>query len=942
MRNSQTSSASDLGVEEQPQSPSTDSTCSFFSTSTRATSVEGKVMSGVSPDKAECGGAPRRPVGHFSRSINGQGASAEPAQTPESSTDGVSECQPRFDSLQELLERAGYKDTRVVTPQAKVLANAARSFSSSIGSTSSTAGDSRPQGHFASTGPAKCSPSDEGRRCPPLDNTTLPPLKSAKSSSGGVSKWISRLWRSDSDGTGHTASGQQQGRAAAAEPTSAHFPTVQCPDETGKSPSPRAQTPTDQPADWRSSLSRKVADGQGSPRGGRRIPNASSPDKDKIQFLYGNDAGVRTRSKVTLWKGSLAYRRSHQDLQASNVSAEPIKVLKTKGSLGHLRGGVGVGISSIDCNSTFPVFQKSGTPPLPRLLQQDASPTGTQTRAISASPPSPSHPASSSRGPSRKPRADGLDCQSARDPDDDVNAAIEAISSNENATSIEYRSHTTASANLFGAVAKPLMISEPAVAPRNADCFKGPETRGLRHAKSVEALRSALEAKRQKRPGMKTRHSVIGQQSASSRRDAVPPVPRLPSLPTDSSTLPQTSCSDPDLAAQLNDNVRTTYQADELLADGSGDASPAGVLSPERPAGPPVLTLTSPTGVHSPKFINLSGSEFEPRTLSPPVHGGRMLVHEGGVASGGGGGRPDGQTSVSRGRARRRSLSRRPARAPSADGSESVSSDGAESVASQASSPLSPSDRPRRTRRGCRAGRKHRSASREGQAAQRAGPSLEESGLESGIAGGANPRTHPEPCTTAILRRSTSARVVNRRGAAPDAQACTRSFGAAVKDLGDDDGLGEAEDDPFMAHVSAREKARAPSAPGQDRGIASILASRHGDEDADDGENVRPDVGAGGADGAPRLKQQRSNGSLRGRILGRATTASQAESARLGRTDGRPCPVGTQRTSMPSASTVVRQMSRPPPSHGRVASLDSPTKAVVARRRDAALTALRR
>lgn len=606
------------------------------------------------------GGTPRLP------SAPASSATMTPPPGPGSS---------QFESLNELLQKAGFKDTRIITPQAKAF----KDMASSVRSMSSSS-KAREEG----------SPSDA----------------SARSGTSGWFGWWGQRQRQDDN-------------AAASTSTSA-TPTV-TPSKTARLiRHARKQS--------------SIHDSPRTPRGSRIFPVAS-PSKRRVVLAAPSVAASTSTSASanTLWKGSLAYRRSKADLR----EGEP--TLKSKTSLGHLRGGghaaaVGIGISTCD-----------GGKALGSLRKSPAEHGRVRSKLDSASVEaleSPTRPPSSTVDKWRRSLVVSID-----DAEDDEEDADDVTSPPRFKPRPAVAS--CAPSTLFASAATPLVSSEAAVAPRNSECFQGPERRGLRHARSVEALRGALEAKRLARPTLKSRHSVIGQQTPDVPvSEEVPPVPALPSQYV-------RSPSDPSI---YDSPVRTTYQADDVVVA----------------SGPPVLTLTSPTGVHSPQLINISGKEFDAQTFSPT---GRMLVNEGGSTRG-----------------RRRSATN-----------------------SSASSDSSPGllDKPKRTRRGCRGGRKHKASAMESP-------------------------------TQRLLRKTSTGSLAGfsetqalRRTARGNSGAMM-SFGAAI----------ESEDDPFMAHVSAREQAKV-------RGMAAILAD-------EDGENAAPS----------RVVSRASCGSLRGRMVGNRRNSS--------------------------------------------------------------------
>lgn len=760
----------------------------------------------------------------------------------------------RFDSLQDLLARAGYKDTRVITPQAKVLAEAANSVGSSLRSIS-TVSKANHQPKSGSRGIA------EGPYQKPTRTKSRSPTRHLASSRGNfgesvgsskaesshnVPRWLGKCWWGNLSSWKPYPKGEALNQDEwSGEASRTHFPSAD--GEAAESELPKRS--------WPQSLAGSLYDSPRSP-GGTRVLIVSSPSRRK-QVNSGRLAKKASAPIQGLWKGSLAYRQSHLDLKMRSEQVEqvgPVKTFKKKGSLGHLRGGVGVGISAIDSNPKFPAFRVGPASSQANLASFNGHTTGQTQRSEDLS-----EPAARRHATVDQLRLSLRETKASFDSgyrDDDVSDDYLESARDGFVNKRFPKVPATYTADLFASVAKPLVISESAVAPRNANCFQGPDSRGLRHAKSVEALRGALAASRNARPALKGSHSVIGQQSTKHSPEDVPPVPPLLFMPS-----MQSAPSDPDLAGQLGLEVRTTYQANEMKSGEVVDEVASDLKSPERSVEPPVLTLTSPTGVHSPKFINLTGKEFEPQTFSPLIAG-RVLTNESGRSHI----HPNSdQAATFRGRACRRSVSQRSVRVPSVDESQPGGSDAAESISSSASSSQL-LGKPKRTRRGCRAGRKHRPG----------GSNLQRPQSPSDGTGSTQCRNHIEAVvagsTVEMFKRTVSARV-NQCEAALSARTSTASmtsFAAAMR--------GPPEDDPFVAHDTTKEEAKKGlSKDGQrlrSRGIASILASRD--------ENIEEDSENSGFGGdlfsyaqGSRVRHQGSSGTLRGRIVGRTAPMDQ-------------------------------------------------------------------
>ncbi|PWN24073.1 hypothetical protein BCV69DRAFT_291962 [Microstroma glucosiphilum] len=854
----------------------TPSHCSSSSIYTHTTASRSAVPSSSSYE-AQQHAFPRRPSTQGMRPLNRSEAPMGPALGEEEEAVRADEPDAnRFDSLQDLLEQAGYKDTRIVTPQPKRLVDITKSKRDSNGTLDSNespivttrrlGGSAQPDQYKGSSMASGLAQQyDDGRAA------SVGPLVSAEGNSqrerapSASSSWFSGFWKA-----GNSVTSAPPASVAKLENTA---------------PS---------------------SDVDNTPRG-KTAAVASSPPKFERSLsspprTQGRRNLATKSSTISLWKGSRSYKSAAT--ANPNLSSSSPPRLASKASLGHLRGGghaasVGVGISACD----------GGAAAL-SSLRNSASRTSSRSGSGSAN--------------DAAPEVDTIDLGFARM--GVKSAAIEewrrslvavkgptdlAVSFDNEASDdvdspprLRLKSAAPApvvvSKDLFASVAGPVVSSEAAVAPRNSECFKGPEARGLRHAKSVEALRSALNQK--KKPAIKTRHSTIGQRAPKASEQQVPPVPALPSFPSDGS-----------IASLLRDQRATTTYRDVL----PGEAEVEPQESPERPRGPPVLTVTSPSGVHSPQVVKLEGKEFEARTFSPPASiEGRMLISEGFL--------PDQLrnfdaliSAVSgRGRSRGRVPRRKDGTESSRDGSSvsaesDVSEDGAADEVAQ----------PRRTRRGRRAGRKH-GRSIKNLAAAAAADAASDNVSSRSTEQSAVPE-HNFDVESVTKERSSST--------APSAEASTVSFGSASQNLvknraqADDE-----EEDPFIAHVKAQEEAKRSSvvsilekkgscrSASPHQGIASILGS---DTSCDNDENVSPNS-SGARPSTPR--------SCKGRIVGRSRPNSMVSN------DSREPPrvsIDPQARARIIASAIPpRAMSSPSEAmHSRNGSWDSPTKEVAQR-----------
>ncbi|CAO1628659.1 unnamed protein product [Sympodiomycopsis kandeliae] len=778
----------------------------------------------------------------------------------------------RFDSLQELLEQAGYKDTRVITPHSNALfGTKSSSASASSSRTASVAKDNdltptKSRSAFATL------PTQEPAAALP------PPPPSTTSAPKGATSWFGSLWW-----------------GAPRSPSPAPAPTTSVEEHSVA----QSGTPG-RPATLRS-------------------VSASSPTKAKVAAPKLRNA--RSAAHLPLWKGSRTTTGKH---------------LLTKASLGQLgtaataapqshpasSSSLGVGISAADHGAAFGRLKKTvsirtSQEGLAKAFANGSKPTVTSDNSTPTNRSSVEEWRSS--------------LVSLKENTDDVVSPPRPtrstkITDNENM------------ADLFGSLATPIITSAPAVAPRNAECFQGPEARGLRHAKSVEALKGALKGTK-KQNTLKQRHSTIGQgaaASSSSRQpEEIPPVPALPSIP-----------SDPSITSSVGLGGRTIYRDDQGLPMASSPperqlpSSPTESERRQQQQGPPVLTLTSPSGVHSPQFIRLDSREFS-ISFSPEQQ--RRILARMAKSVGSGSTEQqsvpvgedsdimitqqplpaqlrniDSSTRADEDEQRRRSCLANGPRRMLEDASsdeenfDDGGSDDGRSTASSAASSNGGVPRRRKTRRGRRGGRKHRPRS-EVETRQDAAPVDK-------VAPAARRRS-----------RSSSKRPSTTEGRIPTTVVRMPSFGLALDNLPNQAGV-EDEDDPFIAHVTREERRRSMSSSAlysrnssstkkstvssdtniEGHGIASILAARV-DAMADNDENAQPATLT--KDVSPTLRTRRSNSSLKGRIIARPRPISETVSERISRMEG--------------PQSMMTQMMISTSSHHIP---DSPTKSVVARR----------
>lgn len=499
-----------------------------------------------------------------------------------------SAAEPHFDSLHDLLQQAGYKETRVITPHTRTtkiaaanLTDAARSPRQKDGdrdncdstvtlqSASSKAQKERRQA-MASTSTASVDTALIAKRATshsPTDifkgNVQERTPAEIQGSAGDITIWESTLgcdettWDDRGDAGGSPSSSTESTAAVLALMKSSPLPgTNDCGNETNHDKQGAGQT-------------------------------------------------IRHRSSTyRLWKGSLAYKKSLNELRDGKDASrknqgeqsEGLSKVQWQNSTGGLRiagnaASVGIGILSTDVASALVGIRKRPSLPcLPRSQTKFESVSSAVPEATASSEPH------EPRWASTRSQDEAHSYRSSTN-QDDVHSPPRTKTSTSKANPQTF-------SRLLSSAAQPVVSSDSAVAPRNADCFQGPDSRGLRHAKSVEALRNALHARKKRGPALSSWHSSAGLRSRA-------PDGEIPPLPDRYGGHAVTRSSSHDsLGSDLGNDMRTTYRAEDIALE--SNASPT-----KESVGPPLLMLTSPTGCHAPQCIDLTGREYEARNFSP-------------------------------------------------------------------------------------------------------------------------------------------------------------------------------------------------------------------------------------------------------------------------------------------------------------------------------------
>ncbi|CAO1613422.1 unnamed protein product [Jaminaea pallidilutea] len=577
-----------------------------------------------------------------------------------------SAAEPHFDSLHDLLQQAGYKETRVITPHTRTTKVAAANLNDAARSSRQKGGD-RDNCNSSVTLQSASSKAQKERR-QAMASTSMASVDTALNAKSAASHSLTDRVKGDVQ---ERSPAEMQGSAG--DITTGES-TLECDEtiwgdrgEAGGSPSSSTE-----------STAAGLALMKSSPlHGTNDCGNDTNHDKQ------GAGQTIKHRSSTyRLWKGSLAYKKSLKELRdrkdasmkSQEEQSEGLSKVQWQNSTSSLRiagnaASVGIGILSTDVASALVGIRKR--PSLPCI-----SPLQATSESVSSAVPE-TTASTEPHGPrwaSTRSQDEVHSYQSSTD-QDDVHSPPRTRRSTSKAMPQTF-------SRLLASAAQPVVSSDPAVAPRNADCFQGPDSRGLRHAKSVEALRSALHARKKRDPALSSRHSSAGLRSRFPDSE-VPPLPDCYS-----GHAVRRSSSHDSLGSDLGNDMRTTYRAEDIALE--SNTSPT-----KESVGPPLLVLTSPTGCHAPQCIDLTGREYEARNFSPEGPLPRSLY--------------DFVTSTVSPLSRRRSAEsiRKSGALHSASGTQKCDEEG---VGGNAKSGHDAPPKARPTRRGSRGGRKHASA----------------------------------------------------------------------------------------------------------------------------------------------------------------------------------------------------------------------------------------
>ncbi|KAJ1026840.1 hypothetical protein NDA16_002137 [Ustilago loliicola] len=473
----------------------------------------------------------------------------------------------RFDSLHELLERAGYKETRVVTPDrqtlagmfAKKLATPPRKprlvddFSSDSPSLAaselrravqkSTASRSTPKATSS-----KSLPSRNLKLAASADPSSAPPRLAAPT----PSSWFSSIWFY---GPGTI------------------FNDTTAPVETHES-SKVDSTPAAPPQ----------ADGRDAPNASTSLSNAASTSSVAPAVP---PQSKRTATNNPVWSASVAYR-SHKSRTAP-VRKNAAAIAATSSDVMN---------SDEAAEASWQALQKGSSSRRPGLVDAFSSPTKKTAKSGNAD-------SNGSPGRQRKWKKEKAawreslgDLQAMMDQSRMRREAAAAAAASASAASTSREASSSdqteepcsdpiseadsastlpctdeAVMKLLSGPSLPFLSTDPAVAPRNGSCTR-PTHLSMRRMKSVEVLSKIIRERR---------------------------------------TISSVSC----YAASSGDTSASVSVDTE-----SGQISP----KIKKRSTPPRLTVSSPRGISSPKELALEGQEFEPMSWSPGKAGGAVII----------------------------------------------------------------------------------------------------------------------------------------------------------------------------------------------------------------------------------------------------------------------------------------------------------------------------
>ncbi|EPQ31117.1 uncharacterized protein PFL1_01306 [Pseudozyma flocculosa PF-1] len=451
----------------------------------------------------------------------------------------------QFDSLQDLLERAGYKETRVITPDRQAIA---RMASQSPRNPAAAKGDALWNGNHASTSVAATSLRQTIQRTFSDERKPAPVRKQLRSTRS--SGWLfGAFWR--------------------AESASEEVPAVP------KIPSIRITPSND--------MHHEPESGHGLAEEQRKDFVASKTDiaarRNEQEQVITHQAAPAKPSHTSASGRTSTPRRPKAKASQTSPKASPSKTIRKQASRNQLWMG---SLAYRNAKSQTAPVRMKGAFDLDRAIGKDTAAAADRfaqqlgaakkgkrrTGLAEAFADSPTKP---QRGSMDDPQTESPRTQRRRRNERAVwRESLQGLNRfgdrsgrkghDEDPTPVKPAAESgaengTIAVQLLAGPALPFLTMDPAVALRNEACLRPSH---LRRMKSVDVLSKALqECERLKR-----------------EREA------------SSSTLPI-------------------------------DASHLAPPSPVRPPSPPTLMVSSPSGITSPKVLELNGTEFEPRSWSP-------------------------------------------------------------------------------------------------------------------------------------------------------------------------------------------------------------------------------------------------------------------------------------------------------------------------------------
>jgi hypothetical protein len=458
-----------------------------------------------------------------------------------------------FDSLQDLLEQAGYKETRIYTPVAnKMSASSPPQMNREIASPTRRVSTSN------------CILETQVRKGEP--NTS----------------WFSTLWNA-SDGKSN-GSQEKSLRRKQSEPSLS---------KKGRKGVQKSWT-----GFWDVRRKEQGEDENSIPPV-PPLPQHSSSSSEGSTSKQSQPQLRQTPSTNNLWQGSIDHHRSRLASSRSipaRLRDHKGKTLMRKESFDGARVVACVGFGAASTTTARDVFSKGGRASSMSLRQA----FGQDEVVVMKKEKDTNNYTSSSKLAPSDSVSSIVDLDNERPAPD-----AETTTEMEHAAAPIPKLKTISSVSLFSTAASPLLSRQDAVALRNVGCLDfagmqegtsmtGKYSKNLRKMRSVDALQLAL-LKMEKQ-------EQTGRNMSSQHHDTIPESSSLDSLTNE------------DFA---NATTTTTLFSSDAHSERVPSASAATPSEPIRRSTTPRLVITSPTGMRSPQTLDLEGQEFEPRSISP-------------------------------------------------------------------------------------------------------------------------------------------------------------------------------------------------------------------------------------------------------------------------------------------------------------------------------------